>query len=351
MRRSFILLSTLTMIGVSTFSANGQINLGAGGTQVQRPLNEAQKRRLLLPFVRAATDCFANTVRQRGDLADGYQLGRMRTFLGDAIPACSEQIRVLSQQHDVIYGPGTGHTFVTGPYFADLERAVLSRIRPEIDRQIAAAEQRRAEERARAEVAEAAQRRRMATLKDTEKMLIQSAYECANTQLRRLMSSNERAEVITEAAMTICNREVKAAIDATNNVMQAESPSIRPTLETDELLRNAMRKGVQANAVVMRAERNAPPSASRNEEEKPRSTVSDESIRKCLTVANGVYSKKTSERAELIRSMIELCRPEIEAHARAMFLDNSSSTDLNEARTNSLKKAAEIGESIAGTQH
>jgi hypothetical protein len=351
MRSYLVAFAALALAGSFPVSANAQYDWSSGNVQVQKPLNEAQKRRLLLPYVRSATDCFANTVRQRSDLADGYLAGRMRTFFADALSSCGEQVRTLANQHDLIYGPGTGNPFVTGPYFADLERAVLSRIKPEIDRQIAAAEQRRAEERARAEAAEAAQRRRVALLKDTEKMLISSAYECANSQLRRLMSSNERAEVLAEAAMTICSKEVKAAIDATYSVMQAENPAIRSTFETDELLRNAMRKGIQTNAVVMRAERNNPQPAPQPESGTAKATVSDENIRKCLTVANGVYSKKVNERAELIRSMIELCRPEIETHARNVFLESSTPTDLNDARTSSLKKAAEISESIAGTQH
>ncbi len=50
--------------------------------------------------------------------------------------------------------PGTGGAFLSGPYSADLERAVLARVKPEIDRQIAAAEQKEADERARLATAE-----------------------------------------------------------------------------------------------------------------------------------------------------------------------------------------------------
>src|SRR3954463_7600629 len=40
----------------------------------------------------------------------------------------------LIAEHDRLYGPGTGRTFVEGPYAADLPRAVKARIGPKIAR-------------------------------------------------------------------------------------------------------------------------------------------------------------------------------------------------------------------------
>ena len=43
----------------------------------------------------------------------------------------------LIAEHDRLYGPGTGKTFVEGPYASDLPRALKARLRPALKRQAA----------------------------------------------------------------------------------------------------------------------------------------------------------------------------------------------------------------------
>ncbi len=341
---------SLGFIVAFTFGANAQMQLSPNSqNQPTSSLNEAQKRRLLLPFVRATTDCIANYSRQRSDLADLYLKGQFRSVISDAISVCSDQLQTLRVQHDQIYGFGTGSGFVAGPYANDLERAVLSRVKPELERQTALAEKRRADERARAEAVEAEKATRSSVLKSTQKLLLESVYECTRTQLVRLIGSNERAEIITEAAMTLCAKEVRAAIDAVNNTIQFETPSYRPTFEGDETARSAIRKNVQATAVILRAEKNSGV-ASSQPSDSARNTSEDNQMKTCLNTANTVYSKTIADKANLIQSMVELCRPEIESKARATFLATPS-MQLQEARSQTLKQAAEFSESIIGVKH
>ena len=73
-------------------------------------------------------------------------------------------------------------------------------------------------------------------------------------------------------------------------------------------------------------------------------------MKTCLNTANTVYSKTIADKANLIQSMVELCRPEIESKARATFLATPS-MQLQEARSQTLKQAAEFSESIIGVKH
>src|SRR5215207_2406195 len=97
-------------------------------------LSDARKWKVLLPTVRAVTDCIA-----RGIAASPTALNyaRQENWL-EAVKSTAEECRSfgnrLIAEHDRLYGPGTGKTFVEGPYAADLPRAVKARIGPQIAR-------------------------------------------------------------------------------------------------------------------------------------------------------------------------------------------------------------------------
>jgi hypothetical protein len=97
--------------------------------------SEARKSRALLPTVRATTDCIA-----RGILANPAALGhaRQENWL-EAVKGMPEECKSIGSrlvdEHDRLYGPGTGKAFVEGPYAADLPRALKARIGPEMERE------------------------------------------------------------------------------------------------------------------------------------------------------------------------------------------------------------------------
>lgn len=320
-------------------------------------VSEAQKRKLLLPQLRATTDCIANRVRQQTELGVAYKEGRFRTLIADAIGACRDQAARLVAQHDQLYGPGTGGAFLSGPYSADLERAVLARVKPEIDRQIAAAEQKEADERARLATAEAERARRVGVLKESQKLLLGAAYDCAERQVGALVRGGDGAEVLAEAAMTICSKEVEAAVKAINVTLAAESPTFQQSFTGDELVRTEMRKRIRAQAVIARARRaDTPPVAAAspppiaNAPPAPRDVSTDETMRACLSTAHSALGSTTSEKSTLIRAMIEICRPEIETAARRAFFDNPKQT-LDEARTAALERASSLSDGMIGVRH
>jgi len=97
-------------------------------------LSDTRKWKVLLPTVRAATDCIA-----RGIAASPTALtyARQENWL-EAIKSTVEECRSVGSrliaEHDRLYGPGTGKTFVEGPYATDLPRAVKARIGPVLGR-------------------------------------------------------------------------------------------------------------------------------------------------------------------------------------------------------------------------
>jgi len=128
--RSLVLATALVSVSLPTL-ARGE-------------LSDARKWRVLLPTVRAVTDCIARGIAA-SPTAVNY--ARQENWL-EAVKSTAEECRSfgnrLIAEHDRLYGPGTGKTFVEGPYAADLPRAVKARIGPQIAR--VAAEPAKAEE-------------------------------------------------------------------------------------------------------------------------------------------------------------------------------------------------------------
>jgi hypothetical protein len=119
--RSLVLATALVSVSLPTFARNN--------------LSDGRKWKVLLPFVRASTDCIA-----QGIVASPVALNyaRQENWL-EAVKSMSEECKSLGSrlvaEHDRLYGPGTGKKFVEGPYAADLPRALKARIGPEIQRQ------------------------------------------------------------------------------------------------------------------------------------------------------------------------------------------------------------------------
>ena len=101
-------------------------------------LNGRQKRKELLPAVRATTECLAQEIL-RSPTALSYARQNKWVETVESVPeACKAEGRNLIAEHDRLYGPGTGKAFVDGPYASDLPRALKARIRPALKHQAAA---------------------------------------------------------------------------------------------------------------------------------------------------------------------------------------------------------------------
>ncbi|WP_298956014.1 hypothetical protein [uncultured Methylobacterium sp.] len=116
-------------IGLSAFVVG---LLAAVGTSSAQDRSADERRKLILPQVRAATDCVTTGVKGRLP-APGNQASKQQ--VQNAIDAvltaqgCDEPIKDMIRQHDRVFGQGSGIAFFRGAYLDDLPRAVTSRLR------------------------------------------------------------------------------------------------------------------------------------------------------------------------------------------------------------------------------
>ncbi|SFU42803.1 hypothetical protein SAMN02799631_00643 [Methylobacterium sp. 174MFSha1.1] len=99
----------------------------AGSARAQERQSDTD-RRLVMPYVRSATDCVASAVRNR--LSASPSQPELRAAINTVIETrlCSEAISDLEARYDSVYGGGSGSEFVRGPYLSDLPRAVKARL-------------------------------------------------------------------------------------------------------------------------------------------------------------------------------------------------------------------------------
>lgn len=93
------------------------------------PQSDQQRRKALLPQVRATTECI--TTQVANELAIAAEPNPTIPQMVDRVlrrTLCFPAIRTLIEQHDRLLGPGSGQAFVEGPYLADLPRAVSARL-------------------------------------------------------------------------------------------------------------------------------------------------------------------------------------------------------------------------------
>jgi hypothetical protein len=308
-------------------------------------VTEGQKWKALLPFVRATSDCFANSIQSEPTLLEAYQQNRLLSLVAAKGAMCLPVVERMIAEHDRIYGQGTGQAFFKGPYASDLQRAISVRLKPEIDRRLAEAA-RKAEEEAR----QAEERRNRQDTADRALALLRDRmYECTTGELVKLVRSSETAEVLATAAMTICNKEVEQALDAGLSSTLVQYPNMTATEVSTwrTALRTAVQRNVLTNAVQLRA---AGPKASPPVPQSPQDDKSPtfRSPSDCLKQASRVREGKLVSRDGLLAAMIELCRPEIENAARAEFLSSGGGSSLAASREKAQQAALKEAQTILG---
>ena len=215
-----IALSLVLLISAIADPAVGQVPLYQ---PYAAPLTEAEKRRILLPIVRAATDCIAQRTLAHPNVVDSYRALNLASVIEAVWSQCINELARVATEHDRLHGAGTGIPFVKGAYKDDLPRAVTTRIRSEMERRITAAEQAEAARRAEVARAETKKREEVDRLERVANTLRDRMYECAENELGKLVRSSETAEVLTTAAMSICRREVDGALNAHVELARAQA--------------------------------------------------------------------------------------------------------------------------------
>ncbi len=248
-------------------------------------------------------------------------------------------------------------------YRRDLDRVLMVRLKPEMDRRIAAAAQteaiRRVElerEQARRRVEEEREEAKRREERDREERtantLRDRMYECTEAELEKLVRSSESADVLATAAMNICRREVDAAVDARAELTQRRigDYSSAALNEIRGRFRSAVRESVVTSAVQVRAR--AASAGSGSDRVRP-STDSQpagvgKELRQCLETVGEVQRGRLVDRDRLVQVMIDLCRPEIENAARAAYL-STKDLPLEKARENAVAEALKAASSIVLT--
>lgn len=332
-------------------------------------LTEAQKRKIHLPYVRAATNCISQSLLMAPDAVRLAKNGQWADALR-AMPKgqCGAEISTLIGTHDQLYGAGTGQTFFAGPYISDLPRALGNRLKGEFER-LAAAEAREIAARQQ-EVArqEAAKRARIEEADRAASLYRDKMYECTTNQIVKLVTSSEGAEVLATAALTICNDEVANAAKAGTAKIRMEYPdadavSLRAEIET------AIRKNVVTTAVQAKAALNTPRQQVASEPAPaPVSPVvatppqvatapvpanADPGpiaspVRECLRTMAKAREGKFVNREDLVKAMLDLCRPEIEGAARSTFLKDDKAS-LEQTRDKTLQEALREAREVVGS--
>src|SRR3954466_3754215 len=96
----------------------------------QGELSKTQKRKALLPAVRATTECIAQEILRSPTALSYARQNKWFETVQSMPEACKAFGSTLITEHDRLYGPGTGKAFVEGPYSSDLPRALKAPIRP-----------------------------------------------------------------------------------------------------------------------------------------------------------------------------------------------------------------------------
>ena len=251
------------------------------------PFNEpsdATKRKIVVPLIRKLTGCVAHQALGDSDAVTYYRQGQLSDYLGRQLAHCPGEMSALLDLYEGTYGDGTAEQFIKGPYLWDLPRAVLSLIKPQLDAKVAdqmqneenvrqqeanleaaaklkqeqdllSAEKIESERKAVAYKAALDKQDRVNSTQEALAVLRDKFYECADHQLRGLVKSGETADVLANAAMTICGASLSDVQDSALEVAKAKEEAV--TGDAADVLRQQIaalvKQRVVADAVQAKA--------------------------------------------------------------------------------------------------
>lgn len=302
--------------------------------------SDAERRQGMQHYVNRATDCITQVVRTSSGFRAAILAGNLDDLLLKAVRPCSDHIVAMSAVHDRNFGAGTGRAFVMGPFNDRLEAGVRARLKPQIDRILASRGQQRQQ-----------QNQQLTAEGDRAR---DAAYDCAYREAARMLRTNETAEAVAKAAVLLCRQQVQVAIRAVGRAVGLNT--VRPQMERE--METVIRDRVMAQVIAARgdlanqAASPAPPSqpAVPPQAAAPASRGSDNPtlarsrplvapLETCLRSAvQGMTTGRMVPRDTALTSAIDICRSEIEALGRALFVDRAQPT-LDESRVAALELA------------
>ncbi len=184
---------------------------------------DAQKRKAVVSYIRSLTGCVADVSLRDPDGAVQYRAGLFTAYVAHQQRSCPAQMDALREAFDATYGDGEAERFIKGPYLADLKRAVLSLIQPQLDAKVEATQREEAAERDAQVPRDAAAREAEAARQKAEDARMQAAVEvAAQAEAARQKAIREDAEK---------QRFIERALKATDppfNVGTGDEPLGRP---------------------------------------------------------------------------------------------------------------------------
>ncbi|HEY8268839.1 MAG TPA: hypothetical protein VIG34_09290 [Xanthobacteraceae bacterium] len=92
-------------------------------------MSTQEQRATMQPLIRTANECVARFVTADPRFEEQVKRGNVNDLIVDSIPTCLAAVRALIEEHDRIYGAGTGEIFFMGPYLDALPTVVNNFVR------------------------------------------------------------------------------------------------------------------------------------------------------------------------------------------------------------------------------
>lgn len=81
-------------------------------------------RAAIQSLIRSADECIARTVSVDPRFRGFTESGNVNELIVESIPACLDVLHALIDEHDLVYGAGSGESFFMGPYLDALPAVV-----------------------------------------------------------------------------------------------------------------------------------------------------------------------------------------------------------------------------------
>ncbi len=166
---------------------------------------ELNRRKSVVQYVRAATGCIESTIKKDARFSS-YARGKISLddIAFSAIRGeCATLIRIMISAHDDAYYTGKGLEFFRGAYLEDLGRALTTRLKPAVE----AIRAKDAKESLEAKT-------RKETNESMFYMARSSTLECVYKEVKEMLSSQETADVIVRAGITLCSEKLNYMVAA-----------------------------------------------------------------------------------------------------------------------------------------
>jgi hypothetical protein len=91
---------------------------------LRQELSAQKKDVVMRPLVRSATDCVVRNVSADPRLSTSLKTGDIRELIVSSMTPCANAMRAMIEEHDRLFGAGSGETFFMGPYLKVLPTSV-----------------------------------------------------------------------------------------------------------------------------------------------------------------------------------------------------------------------------------